>query len=170
MKRDENLILRTSSDNFIKYIFYIAFYILIFICLFSVGYYLIYNTYVKKINMVDQEIMEIENFVNTSKSKRAIEYYSKMALISDIFKTRKSLTNIFSLIEKNTHYDVVFKEFEIVDNGEVYITGYCRTEEVCAQALLLFERMEESEYVSLDSIKKEGNTNLFKMYIKLNNF
>jgi len=169
MKRDENLILKTSSDNFIKYIFYIAFYILIFLCLVSVYYYLTFNDYVKKINVVDREIILIENFINSSESRRAIEYYSKMTLAQEILNSRTSLENIFDLVEKNTHYEIVFNEFEVSSNGDVWISGKCSTEEVCAQAVLLFEKMEECEYAKLESIDRVGSSNVFKLFLKINN-
>jgi hypothetical protein len=170
MKRDENLILKTSSDNFIKYMFYIAFYILIFICLVSVYYYLTFNNYVKKINVIDKENLLIENFINSGESRRAIDYYSKMTVVQDILKSRVFLRNIFDMIEKNTHYEIVFNEFEVVNNGEVWISGNCSTEEVCAQAVLLFEKMEECEVVKLESIDRVGSGNFFKLFLKINNF
>jgi len=128
----------------------IIFFLLVFIYF---GVTLGLKPYLKsQIRNSEQKISDLNQSVDESQQKQLLGFYSQLVNIKDIINSRKTISQIFDFIEKNTYQTVGYNilNFNLADR-EAKIGGLAPDYETLTKEIALFEKSESVEKVMLEN-------------------
>lgn len=141
-----------SKKDLWAVILFIVCLVLIFALAGSYLYFLIYS---KKIS---QDIENKKSLISRSPSeqtleKKIISYESKINVFGRLLFEHKKTSAVFFLIEKNSHPDVWFSDFNFdVGSNTVVVSGQTKSFTSLGQQISILENMEIFKKVNLSEI------------------
>lgn len=121
-----------------------------------------------RVDELDAELAALGEQIPEQQQAEFIQLYSQISNLQAVLKKHVMTSVVFPMIERNTHTDVTFTNFDLsVPESRLAIEGFARSYEVLAQQLGAWQNVREIEksYVS-ESQLAEGRVR-FRMILQL---
>lgn len=141
----------------------ILFYFSLVLLLISICSFFILDYYQKQ---ASQNLKDLETVINKGRTpeevsleKEILGYQKKIDVFSSLISSHKNISNLFPVLEKNTHPKAEFNQFSFnSENFKVVLSGRTESFQTLAQQILIFkgENLIKDFNLAGLSIEKEG--------------
>lgn len=137
----------------IAFLFSLFLLIGILVLSFSINYFK--NKIGKEINQVEKEISEIKGEKEIKLEEKLEKYSKKIRLFSHLINSHIFLSNIFKLLEENTHRYVFFNEFNFVAReNKLVLKGETKNFQYLFHQIKRFEELKKEKLINHISLNK----------------
>ncbi|GIW65311.1 MAG: hypothetical protein KatS3mg093_290 [Candidatus Parcubacteria bacterium] len=139
----------------------LVFFVLITVLAFYFGLNFGFKNYLNsQINKFDVESKKIAQSISEGDQNKLMLFYSQATNISKLLKNRKTISQVFSWLEKNTISDVSFNKFNLNKIGnQINLGGIAKSKESALNQILVFQSSPDIKTVVLNNLSSLDQNN-----------